>query len=72
MSVAAGETKSVTVALTPRSVALEGVVVTSKKRVQQLQNVPVAITAYDGTFPDDLGIGLCARAGGAAPGGFVE
>ena len=56
VSVAAGETKSVTVALTPRSVALEGVVVTSQKRVQRLQDVPVAITAYDGTFLDDLGI----------------
>ena len=56
VTVRAGETQTVAVTLTPRSVALEGVVVTSQKRVQRVQDVPVAITAYDGAFLEDLGI----------------
>lgn len=56
VTVRSGETTSVSVALTPRRVALDGLVVTSQKRLERVQDVPVAITAYDGDFLDDLGI----------------
>jgi len=56
VTVRAGETVSVDVALSPRRVALEGLVVTSQKRVERIQDVPVAITAYNGDFLEDLGI----------------
>lgn len=56
VTVRAGETTSVSAELTSRRVALDGLVVTSQKRLERVQDVPVAITAYDGDFLDDLGI----------------
>jgi hypothetical protein len=47
VTVRSGEATTVSVALASREVALEGLTVTSQKRVQRIQEVPVAITAYN-------------------------
>jgi iron complex outermembrane recepter protein len=56
VTVRADETTTVDAVLSPKRVALEGLVVTSQKRIERIQDVPVAITAYDGDFLNDLGI----------------
>jgi outer membrane receptor protein involved in Fe transport len=72
VSVRAGETTSVSLVLAPRNVALEGVVVTSQKRVQRIQEVPVAITAYGGDFLEELGINQADDLSSYVPGLEVQ
>lgn len=72
VTVRRGETTTVTVDLTPRNVALEGIVVTSQKRVQRVQDVPVAITAYDGDFLENLGINQADDLSAYVPGLEVQ
>jgi len=72
VTVRPGETTTVTVSLTPRNVALEGVVVTSQKRVQRIQEVPVAITAYNGDFLEELGINQADELSSYVPGLEVQ
>jgi len=72
VTVRGGETTDVTVDLTPRNVALEGIVVTSQKRVQRVQDVPVAITAYDGDFLENLGINQADELSAYVPGLEVQ
>jgi outer membrane receptor protein involved in Fe transport len=72
VTVRPGETTTVRVALTPRNVALEGVVVTSQKRVQRIQEVPVAITAYNGDFLEELGINQADELSSYVPGLEVQ
>ncbi|WP_158636303.1 TonB-dependent receptor [Aerolutibacter ruishenii] len=49
-------------------VVLEKMVVTAQKREQQVQEVPIAITAFSGEFLDKLGIDGFERLGGYVPG----
>ena len=72
VTVRPGETTTVTASLTPRNVALEGVVVTSQKRVQRIQEVPVAITAYNGDFLEELGINQADELSSYVPGLEVQ
>jgi len=72
ITVRAGEVTTVRIELTARDVALEGIVVTSQKRVQRVQDVPVAITAYNGDFLDDLGISQADELSSYVPGLEVQ
>lgn len=53
----AGRTATLDVALTSAPLALEGVVVTSQKRQQAIQEVPITVTVHDGDFLESVGIG---------------
>jgi outer membrane receptor protein involved in Fe transport len=72
VTVRAGELTAVRVQLPARNVALEGIVVTSQKRVQRVQDVPVAITAYSGDFLDELGISQADELSSYVPGLEVQ
>ena len=52
----AGRTASLEVALMSAPLALEGLVVTSQKRQQAVQDVPITVTVHDGEFLEDAGI----------------
>lgn len=53
----AGRVTTLDVVLTSAPLALEGVVVTSQKRQQAVQDVPITITVHDGDFLRSAGIG---------------
>ncbi len=57
LTLEAGVLTPVTVILERAPLALEGVVVTSQKRQQAVQDVPITITVHDGDFLDASGIG---------------
>jgi len=63
---------SITFTLTARPVILEGLTVTSQKRVQAIRDVPVAITAYEGSFLDDIGVRELNRFADYVPGLQVQ
>lgn len=49
-------------------VLLDRMVVTAQKREQQVQDVPIAITAFSGEFLEDMGIDGFEQLGGYVPG----
>ena len=51
---------------------LETIVVTAQKREQQVEEVPIAITAYSGEFLDKLGITSLGQLAGYVPGLQVQ
>lgn len=53
-------------------VALDPLVVTAQKRGQSIDQVPIAITAYTGTFLDEHGIESYAELGPHVPGLFIS
>ena len=50
------------------AVQLDRMVVTAQKREQQVQDVPIAITAFSGEFLEDMGIDGFEQLGGYVPG----
>ena len=72
VTVRTGETTTATVELLAREVALEGLTVTSQKRVQRVQEVPVAVTAYNGDFLEELGITQADELSSYVPGLEVQ
>lgn len=51
-----GETVRVAFALVERPVVLDGLVVTAQRRVQEVQQIPVTVTAYEGEFLERIGV----------------
>jgi len=72
VTVRTGETTTATAELLAREVALEGLTVTSQKRVQRVQEVPVAVTAYNGDFLEELGITQADELSSYVPGLEVQ
>lgn len=72
LTLAADELTVVNVALTSAPLALEGVVVTSQKRQQAVQEVPIAITVHDGGFLKSTGIGELDQLSAYTPGLEVQ
>ena len=56
VQVEAGRAVTVDFTLTAAAIGLEGLVVTSQRRAQPILDVPVPLTALDGTFLSDLGL----------------
>ncbi|MDX1675278.1 MAG: TonB-dependent receptor, partial [Longimicrobiales bacterium] len=54
---ASGEITTLDIQLSRAPLALEGVVVTSQKRQQAVQDVPITVTVHDGDFLESAGIG---------------
>lgn len=52
----------------PKEIALERILVTSEKRVQSLQDAPVAVTAFSDDFIDKAGIDSATNLVGYVPG----
>lgn len=72
LEVAPGGTTTLDVALTSAPLALEGLVVTSQKRQQAVQEVPIAITVHDGDFLEAAGIGAFDELAAYTPGLEVQ
>lgn len=58
--------------LTPGVIELEAVEVTAQKRVQSVQEVPIALTAYSGTFLESAGIERYKDLAPLVPGVFIQ
>ena len=67
-----GGVAALDVALTRAPLALEGVVVTSQKRQQAVQEVPITITVHDGEFLETAGIGQLDELSAYTPGLEVQ
>ncbi len=68
----AGEVATLAVALASAPLALEGLVVTSQKRQQAVQEVPIGITVHDGDFLEAQGIGQLDHLSAYTPGLEVQ
>ncbi len=72
LELAADELTLVNVTLESAPLALEGVVVTSQKRQQAVQDVPIAITVHEGEFLKNTGIGAFDELSEYTPGLEVQ
>lgn len=68
LAVAAGTVHAQAPAAQDDAVLLDRMVVTAQKREQQVQDVPIAITAFSGEFMQELGIDGFEQLGGYVPG----
>lgn len=68
LAVAAGTVHAQAPAAQDEAVLLDRMVVTAQKREQQVQDVPIAITAFSGEFMQELGIDGFEQLGGYVPG----
>ena len=72
LTLAAGATTTADVTMETSPLALEGVVVTSQKRQQAVQEVPISITVHDGDFLEATGIGQFDQLADYTPGLEVQ
>ena len=60
------------IALKEQTLMLDGLTVTSQKRVQAIQEVPISITSFDGDFLSDIGVQELDRFADYVPGLQVQ
>ena len=72
VTVTAGATERLQVAMESAPLAVEGLVVTSQKRQQAVQEVPITITVFDGDFLETTGIQEFDRLSAYTPGLEVQ
>ncbi len=66
------DTSPITVQLAAQTLALDGLTVTSQKRVQEVQGIPAAVSSYEGDFLDDIGVQQFDRFSDYVPGLQVQ
>ena len=66
------DTSPLTIQLEAQTLALEGLTVTSQKRVQEVQEIPAAVSSYEGDFLDDIGVQQFDRFSDFVPGLQVQ
>ncbi|WP_263788047.1 TonB-dependent receptor [Salinibacter grassmerensis] len=66
------DTSPLTIRLEAQTLALEGLTVTSQKRIQEVQEIPAAVSSYEGDFLDDIGVQQFDRFSDFVPGLQVQ
>ncbi|WP_084696339.1 TonB-dependent receptor [Salisaeta longa] len=67
-----GDMPALSIRLQEQTLRLEGLTVTSQKRIQQIQEVPIALTSFQGDLLDDLGVQELDRFAAYVPGLQVQ